>query len=195
MGSVRLTGVAVAALLLVVAAGCGSGGSQSPDSDSTSSDLSSTDYGFDTSEVGDDLLGRVRQGTTKPGAPAEVSFLVPSSYDGSLALSPVESEVDGVTFELSLEFVPGKTPSEAGAGATSSSPDATVQSYDIDIDGRPFTVIVADGASGSSRIFLLGDGDSSYALQFDADVRLSEVPDAKVEEIHQAAASMEIEPA
>ena len=191
----RPTHLVVAMMMLALAAGCGSGEPPSPGDDASDAPLSPTDYGFDTSDVGDDLLGPTRQGTTRPGAPAEVSVLIPSSYDGSLGLSPVESMADGITYELSLEYVPGKTSTEAGEGATSSDPGTELQSDDIEIDGRPFTVIVAGSESGSSRIFLLGDGDSSYALQLEADAPLSQVPDAKVEEIHQAVASMEIEPA
>lgn len=191
--------------LLVLTAGCGGDDPSTPESSAAASEPSAapsdeagplpTEYDADTSDVGDDLLGRVRQGTQPGSSPMEVSFLVPSSYSGNIGLSDIESTLDGVTYRLTLEFVPGKTPQEAGAAAGSSNPETDIRAYDIEIDGRPVTVIVATGSSATSRIFLVGDGDSSYALRLDADAPFDEVPPEKVQEVHQAVASMEVEPA
>lgn len=194
-------GLALAAILIALLAGCGDssdapsdgGTSSAPRSPATSTSAS---YPFDTSVDGDDLLAPdARQSDF--GGSAPVAWRFPTFYaDGESDETSTSVERGDVLFTLLVQAGTGTTPRATAEKLAERIGEGADTVQDVELGGRDWVAVVAESASGS-RVTLFGSlpGGVVVGSTFTASVPLADVPPERIAELQQTASSIQLQPA
>lgn len=202
---------AAAVLVLLGSAACGgssAGGSDGASASETASpsegggssaDAGTGEYPYDLSDPGDDLLVPSRRGVVISGTDTEMSWQWPASFEVQDAQQATNDDGDA-TFTLTTGAKPDGTDPESEAESTAAQAGDGVESqvYEVTVGDREFWVATVDAGEGSLSLrafFHSPEGQqATYAVLLTSGAGLGEVPDERVDELHQMVASLELEP-
>lgn len=199
----RRWSVALVLPLLCLTA-CGASDSGSPEPPAEQSDGADPGSGgVDLEDPGDDLLSASRWGGPVPGDTVAGSWRFPESYEPTGENVPnneAESRSGDTDYRLVIGAYPGSDDAAGAADELATGAEEagqTVEVDDVSIGGRDFvSVTQQDGDDSRRNLFHVPDvGSSLFLVVLEAGVPLAEIPQDRLDEYYQTAASLEFEPA